>query len=197
MPICIWVDCDEVLSETINQLLKQPVVREKWIKRSDITSYDLYEVTKLWMTLEDAIKLFFSFFESEEYRETQPVSGAYEKLYELKEAGHKLFVVTARNKPFEEQTRKRVETHFPWIFSDFLFMSQYTENEIPKSQLCKEKWIQLLIDDIVNNIQDVNSLWMPWFLLDKPRNQWVENSDLLKRVYSRDEIDLGKFFPNE
>ena len=63
--------------------------------------------------------------------------------------------------------------------------------------MCKEKWIQLLIDDIVNNIQDVNSLWMPWFLLDKPRNQWVENSDLLKRVYSRDEIDLGKFFPNE
>ncbi|MBQ5945652.1 HAD hydrolase-like protein [bacterium] len=65
------------------------------------------------MTLEDAIKLFFSFFESEEYRETQPVSGAYEKLYELKEAGNTLFVVTARNKPFEEQTRKRVETHFP------------------------------------------------------------------------------------
>ena len=197
MSICIWVDCDEVLSETINQLLKQPILREKWIKRSDITSYDLYEVTKLWMTLEEAIKLFFSFFESEEYRETQPVSGAYEKLYELKESGHKLFVVTARNKPFEEQTRKRVDTHFPWIFSDFLFMSQYTEDEIPKSQLCKEKWIQLLIDDIVSNVQDVNSLWMPWFLLDKPWNQWVEDSNLLKRVYSRDEIDLSKFFSNE
>ena len=197
MSVCIWVDCDEVLSETINQLLKQPILKEKWIKRSDITSYDLDEVTKLWMTLEEAIKLFFSFFESEEYRETQPVSGAYEKLYELKESGHKLFVVTARNKPFEEQTRKRVDTHFPWIFSDFLFMSQYTEDEIPKSQLCKEKWIQLLIDDIVSNVQDVNSLWMPWFLLDKPWNQWVEDSNLLKRVYSRDEIDLSKFFSNE
>ena len=192
MPICIWVDCDEVLSETINQLLKQPILKEKWIKRSDITSYDLYEVAKLWMTLEEAIKLFFSFFESEEYRETQPVSGAYEKLYELKESGHKLYVVTARDKPFEKQTRKRVETHFPWIFSDFLFMSQYTENEIPKSQLCKEKWIQLLIDDIVQNIQDVNSLWIPWFLLDKPRNQWVEDSELLHSVYSRDEINCLK-----
>jgi hypothetical protein len=102
--------------------------------------------------------------------------------------------VTARDKPFEEQTRKRVETHFPWIFSDFLFMSQYTENEVPKSQLCKEKWIQLLIDDIVQNIQDVNSLWMPWFLLDKPRNQWIGDSELLHRVYSRDEIDLSQFF---
>ena len=194
MPIWIWVDCDEVLSETMDQILKQPIFKEKWIKKSDITSYNLFEITKLWMTLEDAISLFFSFFESPEYRETQPVSGAYEKLSEFKQAWHKLYVVTARDKPFEEQTRKRVETHFPWIFSDFLFMSQYTENEVPKSQLCKEKWIQLLIDDIVQNIQDVNSLWMPWFLLDKPRNQWVKDSELLHRVYSRDEIDLNQFF---
>ena len=194
MPICIWVDCDEVLSETMDEILKQSILKEKWIKKSDLTSYSLFEITKLWMTLEEAISLFFSFFESPEYRETQPVSGAYEKLSEFKQAWHKLYVVTARDKPFEEQTRKRVETHFPWIFSDFLFMSQYTENEVPKSQLCKEKWIQLLIDDIVQNIQDVNSLWMPWFLLDKPRNQWVKDSELLRRVYSRDEIDLSRFF---
>jgi hypothetical protein len=65
------------------------------------------------MTLEESINLFFSFFESPEYRQIQPVSGAYEKLYELKEYGHTLCVVTARNKPYEEQTRKWVETHFP------------------------------------------------------------------------------------
>ena len=194
MPICIWVDCDEVLSETMDEILKQRILKEKWIKKADLTSYSLFEITKLWMTLEDAINLFFSFFESPEYRETQPVSGAYEKLSELKQSWHTLYVVTARDKPFEEQTRNRVETHFPWIFSDFLFMSQYTKNEIPKSQLCKEKWVQLLIDDIVQNIQDVNSLWMPWFLLDKPRNQWVKDSKLLHRVYSRDEIDLSQFF---
>ena len=76
-------------------------------------------------------------------------------------------------------------------------MGQYTEDEIPKSQLCKEKWIQLLIDDRAENIQDVNELWMPWFLLDKPWNQWVEDSELLHRVYSRDEIDLSQFFINE
>ena len=197
MPICIWVDCDEVISETLDELLKLPPLKEKWIKKSDIVSYELCEVEKIWMTLEKAIDLFFSFFESSEYRETQPVSGAYEKLYELKQAGHKLYVVTARDKPHEKQTRKRVEIHFPWIFSDFLFMNQYTEDETTKSQLCKEKWIQLLIDDIMKNVQDVNSLWIPWFILDKPRNQWVEDSELLHRVYSRDEIDLSQFFKNE
>ena len=194
MSICIWVDCDEVLSETIDELLKLSPLKEKWIKKSDIDSYELCEVKKLWMTLEDAISLFFWFFESSEYYKTQPVSWAYEKLYEWKQAGHKLFVVTARKKPHEEQTRKRVETHFPWIFSGYLFMWQHTENEIPKSQLCKDKWIQVLIDDNVWNIQDLNNVWIPWFLLDKPRNQWVEDSELLNRVYSRDEIDLSKFF---
>jgi hypothetical protein len=194
MPLCIWVDCDEVLSETMDELLKRSPLKEKWIKKTDITSYDIYEVKKIWMTLEEAINLFFWFFESPEYYLAQPVSWAYEKLYERKQAWHTLFVVTARKKPHEEQTRKRVEAHFPWIFSDYLFMGQYTENEIPKSQLCKDKWIQLLIDDNTFNIYDMNWVWIPWFLLDKPRNQWVEDSELLHRVYSRDEIDLLQFF---
>ena len=194
MSLCIWVDCDEVLSETINEMLKFSVLKEKWIKKSDITSYEIYEVEKIWMTKEEAIQTFYSFFESPEYFQTQPVSWAYEKLYERKQAGHTLFVVTARKKPHEEQTRKRVEMHYPWIFSDYLFMNIPTENEIPKSQLCKDKWIQVLIDDNTFNIYDMNWVWIPWFLLDKPWNQWVENSKLLHRVYSRDEIDLSQFF---
>ena len=176
MPLCIWVDCDEVLSETLDELLKLPPLKEKWIKKSDILSYELCEVKKIWMTLEEAVNLFFSFFESPEYYQCQPVSWAYEKLYERKQQWHKLFVVTARKKPHEEQTRKRVEAHFPWIFSGYLFMGQ------------------VLIDDSANNIRDMNSVWMPCFLLDKPRNQWVENTELLHRVYSRDEIDLSQFF---
>ena len=194
MQLCIWVDCDEVLSETLDELLKLPILKEKWIKKSDILSYELSEVKKIWITLEQAVNLFFSFFESPEYYQCQPVFWAYEKLYERKQQWHKLFVVTARKKPHEEQTRKRVETHFPWIFSGYLFMGQYTEDEVPKSQLCLDRWIQVLIDDSSNNIRDMNSVWMPCFLLDKPRNQWVEDNELLHRVYSRDEIDLSQFF---
>ena len=192
MPLCIWVDCDEVLSETLDELLKYSPLNGKWLQKSDITSYELYEVDKLWLTKEEAVQIFFSFFESPEYYMCQPVSWAYEKLYEMKQAGHTLFVVTARKKPHEQLTRKRVESHFPWIFSDYLFMWQHTENEIPKSQLCKDKWIQLLIDDSIQNIKDINNVWIPWLLLDKPRNQWIENSELLHRVYSWDEIDLSK-----
>ena len=196
MPLCIWVDCDEVLSETVDELIKLSPFKERWIKKSDITSYDLYKVEKFWLTKEEAIQIFCRFFESPEYYYTQAVFWAYEKLYEWKQMWHTLFVVTARNIPYEKQTRKWVETHFPWIFSDFLFMDIYTENEIPKSQLCKDKWIQILIDDNASHIIDVNWIWIPWFLLDKPWNQGIENSELLQRVYSWDEIDLSIFTTN-
>ena len=192
--LCIWVDCDEVLSETINELLKRFPLKEKWIKKSDITSYDLYEVQKLWLTKDEAILAFNWFFESPEYFQTKPVLWAYKKLRERKNAWHTLFVVTARHTPYESRTKDWVNANFPSIFSDFLFMNQYTENEIPKSQLCKEKWIQVLIDDNAKNILDINWVWIPWFLLDKPRNQWVNDTNLLHKVYSRDEINLSQFF---
>ena len=49
MPLCIWVDCDEVLSETLNELIKYSPLKEKNLKRSDITSYELYEAEKIWL----------------------------------------------------------------------------------------------------------------------------------------------------
>ena len=39
MPLCIGVDCDEVLSETLDELLKRSPLKEKWIQKHDITSY--------------------------------------------------------------------------------------------------------------------------------------------------------------
>ena len=62
MPLCIWVDCDEVLSETLNELIKYSPLKEKNLKRSDITSYELYEVEKIWLSKETMVQAFFFFF---------------------------------------------------------------------------------------------------------------------------------------
>ena len=194
MWLYIWVDCDDVLSETMAAMLKRPPLNEKWIKVSDISSYNLFEVERIWISREEAIAAFYSFFESPEYYLTQAVSWAYEKLVGWKQQWHKLFVVTWRPERYEQVTRDWIEKHFPWIFSGYLFMNQYCDNEIPKSVLCKKKWIQLLIDDSAQNIRDMNSVWMPWFLFDRQRNKWVKDTSLLKRVYSRDEINLNEFF---
>ena len=193
MSFCIWVDCDEVLAETIDELLKRHPLIDKWIKKEDVTSYYLSDVKKIWLTPSETVNIFYSFFDSEEYYQTQPVVWAYEKLYERKQQWYKMFLVTARAQPYESKTKEWIESHFPNIFSWYLFMNQYTDNEIPKSELCKKAWIQILIDDNIQNIKDVNSLWIPGILLDKPWNQNVEDTKLMRRVYSRDEIDMSKY----
>lgn len=196
MSLCIGVDCDEVLSETIDELLKRPPLSDKKVKKSDIYSYYFADIKELNISAEDATLTFYSFFKSSDYRLTQPVLWAYEKLYERKQSWCQLYVVTARPSEFAEITKSRVNQHYPNIFSDFLFMNKYTNNEIPKSELCQQKAIQLLIDDNIDNIEWVNELWIPGFLLDKPRNKNKPDSKLLKRVYSRDEIQLSDFFKN-
>ena len=194
MWLCIWVDCDDVLSETMKEIIKRSPLVEKWIHMPDIISYNLFEIEKIWITKQEALDIFYSFFESEEYLLTQPVYWAYEKLYEWKSLWHDLFVVTWRPEQYEEVTKQWIEWHFPWIFSGYLFMNQYSENEIPKSILCRDKWIQLLIDDNAQNINDVNSVGIPWFMLDRVWNRSVQDTNLLNRVYSWDEINLHKFF---
>ena len=72
-------------------------------------------------------------------------------------------------------------------------MNQFKQNEVSKSKLCKDLWIEILIDDSVNNLKDINNVWIPWILLDKPWNRGVEDSDLLKRVDSRDDVYISYF----
>lgn len=194
MSYCIWVDCDEVLCETIDELLKLPKFKNNNITKEDITSYYLRDIEKLNLTKDEGIHLFFSFFDSPEFYNTKPVKYAYETLTKRKKEWNKLIVVTARAEQFQEQTIKRININFPNIFSDFLFMNQFKDNEKSKSELCKEKWIQLLIDDSINNLLDVNSSWIPWILLDKPRNRNIKDTELLKRAKSRSEINISKIF---
>jgi len=140
------------------------------------------------------INQFFSFFASDDFFETKPVKWAYKKLKQLKEEWNELYVVTARAEQFKEKTIERVNIHFPKIFSGFLFMNQFKKNEVPKSKLCKDFWIEILIDDSVNNLRDINKEWIPWILLTKPWNSWPKDNHLLKRVASRDDVDISYFF---
>ena len=189
----IWIDCDEVISETMDEILKRWKFKDKKVLKTDITSYFLRDVPKLNMTKEDWVKEFFWFFGSDDYFQTKPVVWALEKLKELKNQWYELYVVTARAEQFKERTIKWVNENFEWIFSWYLFMNQFKENEVPKSKLCKDFWIKLLIDDSVNNILDINKEWIPWILLDKPWNAWIEDNKLIKRCKSRDDVDVSYF----
>jgi uncharacterized HAD superfamily protein len=171
MPTIIGVDCDEVLSETIDELLKTPLFVEKGMKKADITSYNLREIPKLGISLEEASSLFRAFFASEQFWQTPPVSGAKEKLTQRKEQGHQLVVVTGRDTQFKERTIQRVHQHFPALFDDFLFANELTNQVISKSVLCQQRGIQLMIEDRAPTVIELAQHGIPCWILDKPRNQ--------------------------
>ena len=73
MPKIIGVDCDDVLSETMREILKTPLFIERKMEREDLISYNLWEHPKLCISFEEALRVFFDFFLSEQYWNMQPV----------------------------------------------------------------------------------------------------------------------------
>jgi uncharacterized HAD superfamily protein len=131
-------------------------------------------------------------FAADEYRTIQPVSGAREKLQQRKNAGHTLIVITGRPLRLKERTVDWVNQHFPNLFSDFLFSGAYTDQEIDKSELCKQKEIQLVVEDNLFFVADLSKHSVPCFLIDRPRNQdyTPETYPGVIKVHTRDEISL-------
>ncbi|MDR2540589.1 MAG: hypothetical protein LBD11_02105 [Candidatus Peribacteria bacterium] len=177
----------------MQSLLKRPPFIDEHIVREDITSYELYEIPKLSMDIPTSLICFNSLFSSDDFRNIPPVSGAKEKLQSRKEEGNMLIVVTGRSTQFQERTKERVSQHFPGIFEDFLFANHNTDHEIPKSLLCKQAGIQVMVDDSVDFAQELAQNGIPCFLLDKPRNyQWTaDNYPLVYKVPSWSAIDLS------
>jgi phosphoglycolate phosphatase-like HAD superfamily hydrolase len=152
----IGVDCDEVLSDTMGQILQLPFFVSKGIQRQDITNYEMWAIPIFRLSLEESTQFFWKLFNSDAFWEIQPLAGAREKLQERKSQGHKLIVVTGRPLAFKERTKQRVHQHFPDIFDDFLFSSHNTANEVPKSELCKQAGIQLVVEDNLDFVADLS-----------------------------------------
>jgi len=196
MPKIIGIDCDDTLSETLNEVLKNPIFIKNGITKNDIThSYELFEnpiLSQAWIDKKIAMKVYYDLFLSDDFRNIQPVEWALQKLQERKSQGHTFIMITWRAMIIQDKTQQRVQQHFPNIFDSFLFSNHNVENEIPKSELCKQAGVQVMIEDNLDFALEISQHNIPCFLLDKPRNKWYiypENSQIT-RVKSWDEITL-------
>jgi hypothetical protein len=71
------------------------------------------------------------FFESVEFSELRPLSGAFETLRE--HAGHCTFVVvTSRQHFIAEQTRAWLSAHFPGVIEDVVFGNHWAESGLKR-----------------------------------------------------------------
>lgn len=188
----LWVDLDEVLAETINEVLISNNYMIKWqaIYREDISDYCISNIAKYNLIKDDAGDFFWSVLNSPARENILPVEWAKEKLQELKKKWRKIVVVTARRDEISEYTKKRLDKYYPWLIDDILFANHFSENEVPKSMLCKQHWVQIMIEDNLDFANELAWFWVDVYLLDKP---WNRHHDPLVHLWVKKIDDWTKF----
>ncbi|MDD3646346.1 MAG: HAD hydrolase-like protein [Candidatus Gracilibacteria bacterium] len=191
----IGVDLDEVLAEFFDHALEfhDYKIGTYTLEREKIKDYYIHKNDFIDITVEEAIIWFRQpMYDDMELCRIPVVPGAKEKLLELKQAGYKLFVVTARiEELFGEYTKTWIEKYFPSIFDNIIFADHFHETRKEKSELCHEYGIEIMIEDNYDYAVELAQNGIKTYLLEKPWNSWQDGvHENIIRVKSWENIKL-------
>lgn len=186
----IGIDLDDVAVDSITAIIG--FHNEKsgaCLTKGDRHSYNLWEV---WGgTREEAIEKVNEFFATDTAWDLDPMPGSVKALTALKEKGHELFIITARDKDSVGKTEKWIEKNFPRLFAGVHFGNAYNLSGEPrkKSEMCKEVGVEMLVDDHLENAFDCAAAGIRVLLFDQPWNrQELTLPKNVERVFSWDEV---------
>jgi len=189
----IAVDIDEVLSETLKSMLKKHkyTINHRKIAWEDLTNYNVWDIESLWLSKKQAIRMFATFqLWSGLFNKIEPVQWAKKNIKKLKEQWYKFYAITARLSILKPATLLWLNKHFYWCFEKVIFANFFTKWEKKKSDICKEIWAGIIIEDNLETCIDCANQWIKCFLFDKPRNQCENLPENIKRIYNWNEVDL-------
>lgn len=124
------------------------------------------------------------------------VSGAKEKIQELKDKWYTLKIVSARPEDVEIYSKSWLEKHFKDIFHSIHFANHFNytwseKKKRTKSEICKELWIKIMVEDIFDYALDLAENWIYTFLLEKPWNKHITlEHENIKRIKHWSEINI-------
>jgi uncharacterized HAD superfamily protein len=140
----IAVDCDDVITPTAS------LITDSYNKTygTSVALKDFYGDFKAWGTPDEAtaIARIDAYLMSEEYQQSEPFAEAIDVLRQLA-AKHELHMVTGRGDFLGEATHAMLDKYFPDIFSSVEFTHFFGDNPRPKSDVCQQLNIDVLIDD--------------------------------------------------
>lgn len=176
----ITVDCDDVLSETVDALLKYYGYSIKGvpIKREDVIFHEFNKIRKYHYSFKERIHKDMDFFEHEDSLHLiKPLIWAIEKLNEFKLKWYDICVVTGRPDELREHTLAWLNLNYKDMFKDVYFANADKSNAVLKSEFCLQLWSELMVEDDLRFARDIASKWIKVYLLDKPWNQDYNDGD--------------------
>lgn len=190
----IWVDIDDVLSETIANFI--PYLKEYHnvhLEYEDFKHFNFQKLEKFPnknITLTETHDMWNEFSYSNHWKQMEVLYWSAEKLIELITAWFEIILITARWESLGLNTEEWLKYRFPWVkFSWIYFAWIFWWHSIKKSEICKKLDIEIMIEDSLENCLELAENGIKSYLIKKPWNEYFEiNNPDIKRVNSWSEI---------
>lgn len=185
--IIVAIDVDEVSLDFMNPLLEYH--NDKYgtsLKREDFKSFNLWET---WGgTRQEAVKKVYDFFNSPYSENIKPIKGSQESINILSK-NKDLVIATSRPGYLHSRTIGMLSKYYSGMFKDFYFTYQFDRNNgNRKKNICLEKNVDFIIDDVIDNVLACSSVVKKAFLFDSPWNQINNLPENVGRVHSWKEV---------
>lgn len=137
----IGLDLDEVLSPFCRPMFER--AGHKWPKGK----WPYHYASILGISQTDSSRMVYDFYDSQEFADLKPLSGAQVGLSFLKALDYDVYIITGRQDRVRHKTEEWVERHFPGVVRDVILTNSFTSSSTSKAAICKSLAISALVDD--------------------------------------------------
>lgn len=162
--LIIAIDCDDVLVDTVHDILN--FYNKKYGTDIDETDYyDDIRPERLGVaTLHEAIDRFNERLMMQEHHDIPPTTEAIETVRRLA-VNHELHLVTGRQQVFESATTRMVERYFAGCFTTIEHTNYYTvdkkAHKRTKGEVCRSLNVDVMVDDFLDHIENALDAGVP------------------------------------
>lgn len=173
----IGIDIDNTLTEVQEQLNKAAydyaIKLGKNIEGAENSlediknNGDLYK-KKFQFTYEE-LKYFLKDIQEEITNNAKPREGAVETIKKLRQKGHKIYIVTARDSEFHDDPYNLSKN---WLDNNNIEYDMLIVNAREKAPICIKENIELFIDDQLNNCLDISNVGIRTIRISNDEKQY-------------------------
>lgn len=181
----IGIDIDNTLTEVQDELNKAAfdyaISLGKKIENSDIpmeeieNNGDTYK--KKFQFSYEELKYFLKDIQENITNNASPRENVKEVIDKLKEKGHEIYIITARDSEFHDDPYKLSKD---WLDKNKIYYDKLIVNARKKSSVCKLEKIDLLIDDQLNNCLDVSNVGIQAIMITDKKYEYNQIIQLKK-----------------
>ena len=137
-------------------------------------------IKKFQCTYEE-LKYFLTDIQENITNSANPRENAKEAIDKLKEKGHEIYIITARDSEFHDDPYKLSKD---WLDKNKIYYDKLIVNAREKSSVCKNEKIDLFIDDQLNNCLSVQNAGIQTIMITNE----IYNYDEIKQLKNWNEI---------